>query len=297
MRGEAGASRPSGTPARRSARSSARWKSRCAGEPQPAALGVAEPQLLDGRCDVAVRWSPGHQARASRRRRRRSAAAAAACRSGRPGSRCPSGRRRRSRSTASSGSPRPRPRRARPASPPRASPCRGRSRGGPRAAPRRSSRSRVVYQSTSTGSPASAARPQPSSARSEKCSLQPSNRPPSRQTCLDHRADPAVAAGEQAFDDAGLAVVVAEADGLAVAAGRRGSRRAACASRASVVSWSSWAAHWNGVCGLGTKPPIDTVQRMSLRPATSRPVRMTSLASSAICSTSSSVSVGSPHMK
>ena len=33
---------------------------------------------------------------------------------------------------------------------------------------------------------------------------------------LDHRADPAVAAGEQSLDDAGLAVVVAEADRAAV---------------------------------------------------------------------------------
>ena len=68
-------------------------------------------------------------------------------------------------------------------------------------------------------------------------------------------------------------------------------------SRASVVSWSSCAAHWNGVCGLGTKPPIDTVQRMSLRPVTSRPLAITCLARSAISSTSSSVSVGRPHMK
>ena len=41
----------------------------------------------------------------------------------------------------------------------------------------------------------------------------------------------------------------------------------------------------------------DTVQRMSLVPAASRPARITLRASSAICSTSSSVSVGSPHMK
>ena len=68
-------------------------------------------------------------------------------------------------------------------------------------------------------------------------------------------------------------------------------------SRSSVVSWSSCAAHWNGVCGLGTNPPIETVQRMSLRPETSRPVAMTRLARSAMASTSSSVSVGSPHMK
>ena len=68
-------------------------------------------------------------------------------------------------------------------------------------------------------------------------------------------------------------------------------------SRASTVSGSACAAHWNGVCGLGTKPPIDTVQRMSLWPAASRPARMTSWAISAISSTSSSVSVGRPHMK
>ena len=119
------------------------------------------------------------------------------------------------------------------------------------------SRSRVVYQSTSTGWSASAVvGARPSSARSEKCSLQPSKRPPSSPDRADDRADPAVAAGEQALDDAGLAVVVAEADRAAVllvAADRvaqllqpgvgRPRRRAA-------------AAHWNGVCGLGTKPPM-----------------------------------------
>jgi hypothetical protein len=69
------------------------------------------------------------------------------------------------------------------------------------------------------------------------------------------------------------------------------------ASRSSVCSAPSWPHHWNGVCGLGTKPPIDTVQRMSRRPLTRRPVSITFLASSAIWRTSSSVSVGSPHMK
>ena len=106
------------------------------------------------------------------------------------------------------------------------------------------------------------------------------------------RADPAVAAGEQSLDDAGLAVVVAEADRAAVPLVGADRRRAASCSRSSVVSWSSWAAHWNGVCGLGTKPPIETVQRMSLRPVTSRPLAITFVARSAISSTSSSVSVG-----
>ena len=64
-----------------------------------------------------------------------------------------------------------------------------------------------------------------------------------------------------------------------------------------MVSWPSWPTHWNGVCGFGTNPPIDTVQRMSRVPVTSRPVAMTFFARSAICSTSSSVSVGRPHMK
>ena len=53
----------------------------------------------------------------------------------------------------------------------------------------------------------------------------------------------------------------------APAAGRRRSRGAHCA------------AHWNGVCGLGTKPPIETVQRMSRRPVASRPALITLRAS------------------
>ena len=64
-----------------------------------------------------------------------------------------------------------------------------------------------------------------------------------------------------------------------------------------MTSASHCAAHWNGVCGLGTNPPMLTVQRMSRRPLTLRPVSITRLASSAMASTSSSVSVGSPHMK
>ena len=68
-------------------------------------------------------------------------------------------------------------------------------------------------------------------------------------------------------------------------------------SRRSTVSGSAWAAHWNGVCALGTKPPIDTVHFTSRVPVTCRPARMTARAMSAISSTSSSVSVGSPTMK
>ncbi len=69
------------------------------------------------------------------------------------------------------------------------------------------------------------------------------------------------------------------------------------ARRASVSSAESCGAHWKGVCGLGTKPPMETVQRMSLDFDTSRPFWITFIAMSAICSTSSSVSVGRPHMK
>ncbi len=48
---------------------------------------------------------------------------------------------------------------------------------------------------------------------------------------------------------------------------------------------------------MGTNPPMETVQRMSFWPVTSRPFWMTFFAISAICSTSSSVSVGRPTMK
>jgi hypothetical protein len=51
------------------------------------------------------------------------------------------------------------------------------------------------------------------------------------------------------------------------------------------------------VCGFGTNPPIETVHRMSRRPVASRPAAITRRARSAIASTSSSVSVGRPHMK
>ena len=65
----------------------------------------------------------------------------------------------------------------------------------------------------------------------------------------------------------------------------------------STTSGGHCAAHWNGVWGLGTKPPIDTVHRMSRRPAASRPAAITRRASCAMASTSASVSVGNPHMK
>ena len=51
------------------------------------------------------------------------------------------------------------------------------------------------------------------------------------------------------------------------------------------------------MCGLGTNPPMETVQRMSRRPLAARPASMTRRATRAMATTSSSVSVGSPHMK
>ena len=68
-------------------------------------------------------------------------------------------------------------------------------------------------------------------------------------------------------------------------------------SRPSTTSGWACAAHWNGVCGLGTNPPIEIVQRTSLRPDAARPALITLCAMSAIWTTSSSSSVGSPHMK
>src|SRR5436309_1690704 len=68
-------------------------------------------------------------------------------------------------------------------------------------------------------------------------------------------------------------------------------------NRRSMVAGVAMAAHWNGVCGFGTKPPIETVHRMSRDPVAARPALITSWASRAICTTSSSVSVGRPHMK
>ncbi len=68
-------------------------------------------------------------------------------------------------------------------------------------------------------------------------------------------------------------------------------------SRWSMVSCEDCDAHWNGVCAFGTNPPMLTVTRMSRVPAAMRPARMTSCAISAISRTSSSVSVGRPHMK
>ena len=53
-------------------------------------------------------------------------------------------------------------------------------------------------------------------------------------------------------------------------------------SRWSMVSALAWPAHWNGVCGLGTNPPMETVQRMSRDPVAARPALITSCASRAI---------------
>ena len=233
------------------------------------------------------------------RRLRPPTAAAAACRWVPSGSRCPSRGIPRSRSRASSGSPRP-PGASGSSASCQSSHSQSRSRPASRWSQGSTSstpRSRVVYQSRSTGSSASTAA-QASAQRSyEKCSLHPSKRPPPRHTASMTRPDPAVTARQQTLDRARACRRGSGSRWRARTAGRERTDSRSRASRASVVSWSSCSAHWNGVCGLGTKPPIDTVHRMSRRPDTSRPVWITRLASVPICITSSSVSVGSPHMK
>src|SRR3712207_9144698 len=67
-------------------------------------------------------------------------------------------------------------------------------------------------------------------------------------------------------------------------------RSALIASRSTVRRWSmvsalAWPAHWNGVCGLGTKPPIETVQGMALGQLGPPPARVTPRARSAVSST------------
>ena len=155
-----------------------------------------------------------------------------------------------------------------------------------------SSRSRVVYQSRST----------PTSTQAwvhrekEKCSDHPSKRPPSshtrritaptRRSPLD--SSPSMSEGCPSWYRYPMARPSDRSELIACFKRR---------SRWSMVSGELIAAHWKGVCGFGTNPPIDTVHRMSLDPVAARPARITSCASRAICTTSSSVSVGNPHMK
>jgi hypothetical protein len=56
-----------------------------------------------------------------------------------------------------------------------------------------------------------------------------------------------------------------------------------------------WPNHWNGVCGLGTNPPADTVAVAPL--VWRRPIATTLRASSAMPRVSSSISVGNPIRK
>jgi hypothetical protein len=82
--------------------------------------------------------------------------------------------------------------------------------------------------------------------------------------------DPAVTAGEQALDDPGLAVVVAEADGAAITAIAADHVPQFPQPLVSGLAPELRGPLEGGV-RLGTNPPIDTVHRMSLRPLTSRP--------------------------
>ena len=269
-----------------------------AGEPRPAPLGVTHPQPLDRRNDLAVGNPLGHQRAGVWSRSARAPAAitvsGSSCRPVGPTSMSvPScgqtpqskhGVQRQSSTSTSS-------RRVLPVLPEPVL-VQADCRGGPTAAPRRT---HVRGWCTSRRRPAdrrklwSAAAIQRSN---EKCSLQPSNRAPARHTASMHGTDPAVAARQQSLDDARLPVVVAETDRLAVLAVARGSRRAAWPA---ARRWPSWTA----------APPTGTACAAWGRSRRSRPctgcrvdptprVRsaITSRANRAICSTSSSVSVG-----
>ncbi len=127
-------------------------------------------------------------------------------------------------------------------------------------------RSRVVNQSTSTGLPQPEPAPPPSSsgrrrsARSIRRSAPRHARPARSRSRPDGHRATAIPRRCRACRRGTACRSPFRIRGPAE------SRHAACANRASVVSWSSWAAHWKGVCGLGTNPPIDTVQRISRRP-------------------------------
>ena len=71
------------------------------------------------------------------------------------------------------------------------------------------------------------------------------------------------------------------------------------ATRRSYSSLDICGSHWNAVWGLGTNQLVETVMRMPrcLFWALSRHACMTRAATSAMPSTSSSVSVGRPSMK
>ena len=188
--------------------------------------GTAPPWRGPGRC-------PGCRRPAGRPRPRRA----------RWRSRC----RPRSRSRGSSGSPRGRPRRGRRASPARGSPCAARPRGGPRAGPRPRCGGGGRTQSRSRPWRAMA-----SSHRSRsKCSLHSWKVPPWRHTSSmtgPRRRSPR---GHDALDDGGLGVVPLELDAL-VAAGVVAQQVDLAAAAPRAVFCPN---HWNGVNGLGTKPP------------------------------------------
>jgi hypothetical protein len=164
--------------------------------------------------------------------------------------RCRSRCRPRSRSRASSGSPRGRPRRARRASPATGSPCAGRPTGDPTAGPRprcgggrRTSRSRArcAAMASTQSSEVEVLATTPGRCRR---GATPPRSPP----------EPAVTPAHDALGHRGLRVVPLELTPC--------SRRVASRSRLILRCSSSLVFcpnHWNGVNGLGTKPPTDTV--------------------------------------
>ena len=191
--------------------------------------GTSPPRTGPGRCPGCRR--PAAPARPRRARAR---------------SRCT----RRSRSRASSGSPRRRARPGPPASPATGSPCAARPRCGPTAAPRPRCGGGATYQSIDRPSAAIASSHRPRS----KCSLHSWNVPPAAPDPLD---DPRRCGGRPGWrcprpaTPAGSCHFSCTPRALAVA-----SRSRPILRRSSATVF--WPNHWNGVCGLGTKPPTLT---------------------------------------
>ena len=199
---------------------------------------------------------------------------------------------------ASSGSRPARTRSASPASPARASPCPGRSRGGPRAGPRARSRSRVVNQSRSTPKPgsASAAAVDPAVVGEVLATSRRTGRPAPRPAGSPRR--PGGRRGR-----AGPRSATARRRGS-------GSRSPGPSERSALIACLSSRSRWSMVSGRRHRRPLERGVRLGHEPAdrhrapdvlgagrAARPALITSWASRAICSTSSSVSVGRPHMK
>ena len=203
-----------------------------------------------------------------------------------PRARCRSRCRRRSRSRASSGSRAGPPRRGRPASPARGSPCAGRRRCGPTAGPRpRCGAGRRTTRRRGRGRPWPRATGRGGSARSTPGTCRPGATP---------ARSPGRAGGRRARRAPRPALALGSCQvsctPLALRPASRSSEILRCSS--SAVFWPN---HWNGVNGLGTKPPTDALTDAPL--VWLRPISTQLRARSRMPSVSSSVSEGRPVRK